>query len=82
MKNTISTKYYDKNALKGMFYMKGYDSYIKATADILGCNDNTASDKITRGCLTHEETIAICKALELTPRQYIDLFMRNVFVEE
>lgn len=79
MKNTIKEEHYDKNALKGIFYLKGYDGYIKKASDILCCSEKTTADKISRGCLSHEETIDICKALELTPRQYIQVFMHGVF---
>lgn len=79
MNNTIDEKHYDKNALKGTFYLKGFQGYIDAAADMMSCSTRAASDKINRGVLTHEETIALCRGLGLTPRQYINIFMKDVF---
>lgn len=79
MDNLISEKHYDKNALKGMFYIAGYEHYLKTAADFLKCNERTAATKIHSGRMSHEDTIMLAQGLKMTPRQYINIFMRDVF---
>lgn len=75
----LSDKHYDKQALKGLFYIRGYDGYISHAADYLKVNDRTAAYKINNGVLSHEDTILLCHGLEMTPREYINIFMKDVF---
>lgn len=79
MNNRIDPKHYDKTALKGLFYLKGHEKYISVAADYLKVGDKTAATKLNTGCMSHEDTILICKGLEMTPRQYINVFMKDVF---
>lgn len=71
--------HYNKNALKGTFYIQGYDKYVKAAADMLDCDDRTAAAKITSGIMTHEDTLTLAAGLGLTVRQYLDIFCKDVF---
>lgn len=82
MNNLIDPKHYNNNALKGMFYIKGYDKYSEAASEILNVNEMSAIAKIRNGRLTHEDTIALCQGLHMTPRQYCEIFMVGVFTED
>ena len=79
MKNSIDPKHYDKTALKGLFYLKGHERYIAVAADYLKVGDKTAATKLNTGALSHEDTIMLAEGLEMTPRQYINIFMKDVF---
>ena len=79
MDTTISEKHYSRNALKGLFYIRGYDAYLSAAADFLHVNESTAATKIRHGTLSVEDTILLAEGLKMTPRQYINTFMNNVF---
>lgn len=79
MSNTIDPKHYDKTALKGMFYLKGHEHFLSVAADYLGVGEKQAAAKLRTGCMSHEDTILLAKGLEMTPRQYINVFMRGVF---
>lgn len=72
-------EHYDRNALKGTFYIQGSKAYVKEAADILCCSDRTAAHKIQQGVMTHEDTLALAKGLHLTVRQYLDMFCKDVF---
>lgn len=77
MNNTL--KHYDRNALKGMFYLKGYDKYIQAAAEMLCCDERTAITKINRERMTHEDTLMLAQGLELSVREYLNVFCKDVF---
>lgn len=73
--------FYNREKLKALFLFKGYGTYMQPASEILNCEVNTASTKINRGRLSHEDTIALAKGLKMTPRQYCEIFMNGVFKE-
>lgn len=67
--------------LKGTFMLKGYENYGAPIAKILHITEQTARDKISQSRLTHEDTIELARFLELTPQEYCDIFLKNLFEE-
>lgn len=82
MKQVISKEHYNKDKLMAMFLFKGYHYYLEAAAEMLKCEYKTASQKIVRGRLSHEDTINLCQGLKLTPREYCEIFMDGVFEDK
>ncbi len=77
--NLISDEHYNKDKLKGLLYIKGQGQFLKPACEMLNMKDSTTSLKINGGKLTHEETILLAEGLELTPREYLDIFCSGVF---
>lgn len=80
----IPEKYYDRDRLKALFLFKGigdgsYGGYMRPASEMLCCEEKTAQYKINKGALSHEETILLAKGLNLTAREYAEVFMRGVF---
>lgn len=61
--------------------LKGYENYGAPIAKILHITEQTARDKISQSRLTHEDTIELARFLELTPQEYCDIFLKNLFEE-
>lgn len=72
--------WFDPWKLKGTFMLKGYENYGAPIAKILHVSEQTARDKISQSRLSHEETIELAKFLGLTPAEYCDTFLKNLFV--
>lgn len=73
--------WYDPWKLKAEFMWAGYDGYAAKVAEILCVTETTAKTKINNSKLSHEDTIAIAKALQFTPEKYCEIFLKNVFGE-
>ena len=73
--------WFDPWKLKVDFLEQHYDSYGAPLAKILNISEHTATDKVSLSRFSHEETIAIAKALHYTPERYCQVFLRDVFKE-
>lgn len=73
--------WFDPWKLKAEFMFRGYDNYGAPIARILNVAEHTAKDKMSQSRLTHEETIEIARFLKLTPKQYGDIFLKNLYAE-
>lgn len=71
--------WFDPWKLKATFMFKGYENYGAPIAKVLHISELTARDKISASRLTHEETIELAKFLELTPQEYCDIFLKDLF---
>lgn len=65
--------------LKAMFMYKGYENYGAPISKVLGVSESTARDKISLSRLSHEETIALARFLEMTPQDYCEVFLKDLF---
>lgn len=72
-------EWYDPYKLKALFLYRGIDDYVTASSRILNVARTTAPAKINRGMLSHSDTIQLAKALQMTPSEYCDVFMKDVF---
>lgn len=73
--------WFDPWKMKGIFMIQGYENYGAPLAKVLGVNPGTAKSKISQSRLSHEDTIRIAQFLGLTPGEYCDIFLKNVFQE-
>lgn len=80
-RNQIRKEHFDRDRLKAMFLLKGRGSYLSPAAEMLCIDECKVSYKVNNNKLTHEETIMLAKGLELTAREYIDIFCSGVFTE-
>lgn len=74
--------WFDPWKLKATFMFQGYENYGAPIAKTLGVSEVTARDKISQSRLSHEETIKLAQFLKLTPQEYCDIFLKDVFEEE
>lgn len=74
--------WFDPRKLKAEFLIRGYDNYGPPLARILYIEEHTATDKVSESRFKHVETLEIAKALHFTPKQYCDIFCKDVFKEE
>lgn len=74
--------WFDPFKLRAEFMFRGYDSYGAPLARILCIQSHTATDKVSESRFSHEDTLAIAKALHFTPKQYCDIFCKGVFTEQ
>lgn len=74
--------WFDPWKLKATFMYQGYENYRAPIAKVLHVSELTARDKISASRLTHEETIEIAKFLRLTPQEYCDIFLKDLFKSE
>lgn len=76
-------EWYNPYELKALFCHAGYDDYGEPAKEIFHVSDErTARRKINHSVLSHEDTIALAKALKMTPREYIRVFCKGTFEEE
>lgn len=73
--------WFGKKRLISLFYYNEFDGYIEPGMQILGCSKSTIKRKMREGTFDHEETIALARALKMTPRDYCECFLKGLFEE-
>ena len=74
--------WYDPYKLKALFQWQGYESYGEPASEILHVSVTQAKKKINKTILSHEDTIDLAKALNLSLKQYCKIFLKGVYDEE
>lgn len=76
-------EWYNPYELKAMFLHAGYDDYGSVAKDMLHVSsEKTARKKINHTVLSHEDTLALARGLNMTPREYMRIFCKGVFEDE
>lgn len=71
--------WYNPYKLKAEIMWHGHEEYAPYLADVLHCSEKTVKRKVNKTVLTHEDTIAIAKALDFDLNKYAEIFLKDVF---